>query len=196
MNVALYGRVSTRDKGQDTENQLRQLREFAGKQGWTITKEYVDSLSGKRGDRPHFQAMFAAANKREFDLLLFWSLDRVTREGALATLKYLEQLAAYGVAFRSYTEPYITSVGPFGEAIIGFLACIAKQERERISERVCAGLARAKAQGRVGGRPSALTVSAQAEARKLRAEGKSFQVIADRLHVSKPTIIRLCGTVA
>lgn len=71
--VALYARVSTKDKGQDTENQLRQLRQFAGTQGWVISQEYVDRTTGKRGDRERFQKMFLDASRREFDVLLFWS---------------------------------------------------------------------------------------------------------------------------
>jgi DNA invertase Pin-like site-specific DNA recombinase len=62
--VALYARVSTKDKGQDTENQLRQLREFARTQGWDIVHEYVDRATGKRSDRDQFQKMFVAASKR------------------------------------------------------------------------------------------------------------------------------------
>ena len=67
--VALYARVSTKDKGQDTANQLRQLRDFCSKQGWTITAEYVDRASGKRSDREQFQRMFDGAFKREFDCI-------------------------------------------------------------------------------------------------------------------------------
>lgn len=192
MNVAIYARVSTRDK-QDATNQIRQLREFCAKQDWTVTAEYIDRLSGKSSDRPRFQAMFQAASRREFDLLLFWSLDRMTREGALPTLRYLEQLSTYGVKFRSFTEPYLDTLGVFGEAVVAILGCIAKQERVRLSERVVAGLERARAAGRIGGRPPALTESQQAEARKLRAQNLSFGVIADRLHVSKPTIMRACA---
>jgi DNA invertase Pin-like site-specific DNA recombinase len=74
--IVLCARVSTKDKGQDTENQLAQLREFAAKQDWTIVHEYVDHVSGKTAEkRPQFQAMLAAASRREFDLVLFWSLD-------------------------------------------------------------------------------------------------------------------------
>jgi hypothetical protein len=81
--VAIYGRVSTRDKGQEVENQLAQLREFAAKQGWTISCEYADRESGASRDRIEFQEMFRDAAHRRFDLLLFWSLDRFTREGVL-----------------------------------------------------------------------------------------------------------------
>ena len=94
MNAALYSRVSTRDKGQDAENQLRQLREFCERQGWTIVREFVDHATGKRSDRDEFQAMFAAASRREFDMVLFWSLDRFSREGVYETLQHLQRLTA------------------------------------------------------------------------------------------------------
>jgi len=98
VRVALYSRVSTKDKGQDVRNQTDQLREFCEKQGWRIVQEFMDNASGKRGDRVQFQAMFEAASRREFDAVLFWSLDRFTREGALPTLQYLQRLDAYGIA--------------------------------------------------------------------------------------------------
>lgn len=188
MRVALYARVSTKDKGQDTENQLRQLRDFAKQQGWELAAEYVDRASGKRSDRPQFQAMLTAASQRQFDVLLFWSLDRLTREGALATLRYLEQLSGYGVRYRSFTEQYIDTLGPFGEAVIAILAAIAKQERQRISERVLAGLARAKAQGRAGGRPTVLSPKDRAKAHALRARGQSLRSIANAIGVSHETV--------
>ena len=81
------------------------------------------------------------------DLLLFWSLDRLTREGRYKTLTYLCRLSDTGVKFKSYTEQYIDSLGVFGEAIIGVLTAVAQQERVRISERTKAGLARTRAQG-------------------------------------------------
>jgi len=86
MRVALYARVSTRDKGQETENQLRQLRDFAIHSGWTIVAEYIDHESGKVSDRAEFQRMFEDASRRQFDVLLFWSLDRLSREGATLLL--------------------------------------------------------------------------------------------------------------
>src|SRR5882762_8118145 len=81
--IAIYARVSTKDKGQETANQLSQLREFAAKQGWTIYGEFVDHESGGKSDRAEFQAMFQHASQRKFDLLLFWALDRLSREGVL-----------------------------------------------------------------------------------------------------------------
>src|SRR5215469_15968075 len=179
MRVALYARVSTKDKGQDTENQLRQLRQFAGTQGWTVVHEYVDCATGKRSDREQFQKMFSAASQRQFDVLLFWSLDRLSREGVVETLNHLQRLTGYGVNYRSFSEQYLDSTGIFKEAVIGILAAIAKQERVRISERTIAGLERAKAQGRVGGRPKVADDPKKAQAvRKLRDEGATIRQIA------------------
>src|ERR1035438_5029754 len=80
-------------------------------------------------------------------------LDRFSREGVLPTLKHLELLTSYGVAWKSYTEQYFDSCGIFRDAVISIAATLAKQERLKISERTIAGLQRAKRQGRVGGRP-------------------------------------------
>ena len=137
--AALYGRVSTRDKGQDVENQLAELRRFAASQGWEIQAEYIDHETGKNPDRPQFRRLFAVAAHRGFDVVLFWSLDRLTREGAFETLQRLNTLSSYGVGFRSFTEPYLDSCGVFKDAIIAILGTIAKQERIRIKERVQAG---------------------------------------------------------
>jgi DNA invertase Pin-like site-specific DNA recombinase len=191
--VALYARVSTKDHGQDTENQLRQLREFCLRQNCEIVAEYIDHASGKRGDREAFQQMFAAASRREFDLLMFWSLDRLSREGSLATLQYLERLTDYGVAYRSYTEQFIDSIGPFRDAVIAILASVARQERVRLSERTIAGLQRARAKGRVGGRPR--IVCDQEQVFSLHQAGCSLGNIAARLGVSKSSVARIVAGV-
>jgi len=68
MRAVLYARISTKDKGQDNENQLMQLRAFAKSQGWEVVREYVDKATGKRSDREQFQKMFTSASKREFDV--------------------------------------------------------------------------------------------------------------------------------
>jgi DNA invertase Pin-like site-specific DNA recombinase len=190
--IVLYARVSTKDK-QDATNQLAQLREFAAKQDWTITREYVDHVSGKTAEkRPQFQAMLAAASRRDFDLVLFWSLDRFSREGVLPTLKHLEQLTSYGVAWKSYTEQYFDSCGIFRDAVISIAATLAKQERLKISERTIAGLERARKQGRVGGRPR--LVLDRDQVRRLREEGKSLREISDQMGLSLTTTARILKT--
>jgi DNA invertase Pin-like site-specific DNA recombinase len=187
--VALYARVSTADKGQDTDNQLRQLHEFCNRQGWEIVAEYVDQASGKRGDREQFQAMFAAAGHRKFETVVFWSLDRFSRQGVYETLTYLQRLTSCGVGYRSFCEPFLDSCGTFKDAIISILATLAKQEAVRLSERVVAGLERAKAQGRVGGRPKAICDRNRVLA--LHHAGQSLGQIAIQVGVSKMTVSRI-----
>src|SRR5471032_215484 len=125
LRIALYARVSTRDKGQDHENQLRELREFVERKvndGWTLAHEYVDRVSGKSADRPAFRKMFDAASRKEFDVVVFWSLDRFSREGVLETLQHLKVLTANGVDWFSFREEYLRSIGPFRDAVLAILA--------------------------------------------------------------------------
>ena len=193
MRAAIYARVSTKDGRQDTENQLRQLRAFAETQEWIVVHEYVDRASGKRSDREQFQRMFESASQREFDCLLFWSLDRLSREGTVETLNHLQRLTSYGVNYRSFTEQYLDSTGIFKEAVIGILAAVAKQERVRLSERTIAGLQRAKAQGRVGGRPKAEDADPKlvTKIERLRAQGQSIRAVAAAVKKSPNTVLRL-----
>ena len=151
--VAIYGRVSTKGKGQEVVNQLLVLREFCGKLGYHIYNEYVDHESGGSANRSAFAQMFADAAKRSFDLVLFWSLDRFSREGTRKTIFLLQQLDDCGVRYKSYSEQYIDSSGIFKDVIISLLSTLAAQERVRLSERVTAGLDRARSKGRIGGRP-------------------------------------------
>ena len=183
MRCAIYSRVSTTK--QENENQLTQLREFAKVMGWPTVAEYVDQVTGKHSDRAEFQQMFADASQRKFDILLFWSLDRLSREGALETLQHLNRLTAYGINWRSLTEQYLDSTGLFREAVIAILAVIAKQERIRLSERTRAGLERARRQGKTLGRPR-VKVSADA-VRELRAQKLSWTSIAKTLGIARST---------
>jgi DNA invertase Pin-like site-specific DNA recombinase len=192
--VAIYSRVSTKDKGQDVENQLRQLREFCLRQGYVTVKEYRDYASGKNGDREQFQAMFEAASRREFDILLFWSLDRLSREGVYETLTYLQRLTSLGIGYRSYTEQYLDSCGMFRDAVISILAAVARQERIRLSERTVAGLERARAKGRIGGRPR--VVCDRKKVLVLREAGKSLGQIGAELGLAKTTVSRLLSASA
>src|ERR1700682_2669258 len=132
MRIALYARVSTKDKGQDHENQLRELRAFVERkssEGWHVVHEFVDKASGSTDKRANFQRMFAQASRKEFDMVLFWSLDRFSREGVTETLNHLQRLTSYGVEWFSYREEYLRSVGVFRDAVLAILAAIAKQER-------------------------------------------------------------------
>ena len=194
MVAAIYARVSTADGRQETENQLVQLRQFAETQGWEIVQEYVDHDSGSRSDRPEFRRLFDDASRRKFDVVLFWSLDRFTREGSLETLQYLSRLGSYRVSFRSFTEAYLDSCGFFKDAIIAILGAIAKQERARISERVRAGLDRAKKKGTRSGNPIGRprVIFRRDEALDLRKQGLSWREISRRLGVGSTTVRRAC----
>jgi DNA invertase Pin-like site-specific DNA recombinase len=150
--------------------------------------------SSKRSDREQFQKMFVAASRREFDALAFWSLDRLSREGTVETLNHLQRLTSYGVGYRSFTEQYLDSTGIFKEAVIGILAAVAKQERVRLSERTIAGLERAKAQGRIGGRPRVEDNAATLKSyRKLKASGLSVRKIATKMGISPTTVQKLAA---
>src|SRR5713226_7149717 len=194
MKISLYARVSTKDKGQETENQLVQLRDFAAKQGWQIVREYIDHETGSKSDRAEFQAMFADASRRKFDLLLFWSLDRLSREGALETLQHLQRLTSYGVGYKSFTEQYLDSCGIFKDAVIGILAVIAKQERVRLSERTKAGIAIARSKGHQIGRPRLRTQPT--EIARLKAQGLSLRAIGRELGISEGSVRRLAPAAA
>src|SRR5262249_51543419 len=150
--------------------------------GWVLAQEFVDRASGKSGDRPAFRRLFDAASRKEFDMVLFWSLDRFSREGVLETLQHLQRLSSYGVEGFSYREEYLRSIGVFKEAVLAILAAVAKQERIRLSERVQAGLSRARAQGKALGRPRAAVRSERVL--QLRDRGFSIRRIATETGVS------------
>ena len=189
MRTALYARVSTRDKGQDTENQLAQLRQFCEAKGWTIVAEYVDRTTGKHSDRAQFQRLFQDASQRKFDTVLFWSLDRFSREGVLETLNHLQRLSSHGVGYRSFTEQYLDSCGIFRDAVLSILATIAKQERIRLSERTIAGLERARKEGRVGGRPR-LVVN-RPRVVQMSEDGSTMREIAEEVGISVASVCRI-----
>jgi DNA invertase Pin-like site-specific DNA recombinase len=194
MRVALYGRVSKDDGKQSTENQLDELREFCRRAGSAVVHEYVDRASGKTYDRPQFKRMFEDASKRKFDLVLFWSLDRFSREGVLETLNHLQRLSSWGVDWRSYQEAYFDSCGPFKDVVVSLMATLAKQERLRISERTRAGLRRARREGKILGRPK---VELDADKiRRLRKSGLSLRQIASQERLSLTTVVRALKSVA
>ena len=183
-HVVIYARCSTRD--QETDNQLRQLREYARQQGWTVLEEVVDIGSGSKGraERQGLERLFTLAHQRRMDLVLFWALDRFSREGSRQTIGYLSQLESMGVGFHSFSEPYLSTLGVFSDCIIALLSALAKQERIRIGERTKAGLERAKASGKRLGRPSTVAERSQ-EAKRLKGEGLSMRQVGERMGVSR-----------
>jgi len=127
----------------------------------------------------------AIAHRKAYDILLFWSLDRLSREGSRKTIAYLTILDDAGVAWHSFSEPYISSMGVFADCIISLLSTLAKQEKIRISERTKAGLERTRrVNGTRLGRPKTPPERLK-KALKLRNEGLSYAQIAERLGVSR-----------
>jgi DNA invertase Pin-like site-specific DNA recombinase len=137
---------------QDSVNQLSQLQSFAAGLG-QVVKVYDDCATGKNGDRAEFKQMLTDAGRHRFDCLVFWVLDRSTREGPLKTLLYLEHLSACGVKVRSFSEPWLGRTTVMGELLLPIFAWVAKQKRQRISDRTRAGLETARHKGKRLGRP-------------------------------------------
>jgi DNA invertase Pin-like site-specific DNA recombinase len=191
MKIALYARVSTRDKGQDTENQLLQLRQFCGQQGWVVAGEYVDQKTGRTSDREAFQLLFQHAYEKRFDLCLFWALDRFSREGATDTLQHLRKLSNYGVRWKSFTEQYIDSAGMFAGVIVSLLSTLARQESVRRSERASAAYAKLKQQNRTDHLGRKRLVVDRDKIRAMAAGGTSTRAIAATLKISHTSVHRI-----
>ena len=124
--------------------------------GYPVVREYVEHENGGKGVeyRKALAQVFADAARREFDLLLVWSLDRFSREGMAATIGHLQRLNSHGVSFHSYTEEHLSTDNELVRNILlAALASLAKLEREKISQRTKAGLERARAEGTILGRP-------------------------------------------
>jgi DNA invertase Pin-like site-specific DNA recombinase len=153
IRAACYLRVSS--QGQELENQRTEITPFVARRGWELVSTFEDVVSGGKTekDRPGFAAMLKAAHQRKFDILVFWALDRLTREGTRATLNYLQRLESKGVDYVSYQEQWLDSTGSFRDVMISMFATLAKQERARISERTIAGLKVARAKGKRLERP-------------------------------------------
>lgn len=178
--VLIYTRVSTQD--QEAQNQILQLRDYATAQHWQVVDVVVEVVSGNKSasERTGLGRVLAQAHQRRFDILLFWSLDRLSREGSRQTINYLTQLERFGIHWHSYTESYLSTLGVFSDAIVALLSALARQERIRISERTKAGLERARMNGKRLGRPRSAGARTAA-ARQLRAEGLSYSKIGERL---------------
>jgi putative DNA-invertase from lambdoid prophage Rac len=131
------------------------------------------------------------AAKKEFDVLLFWALDRLSREGSRKTIARLQAFDDAGVKWHSFTEQYLTSMGPFADAIISLLAVLANQEKLRISERTKAGLARVRDGGQRLGRPCTISQHVVEIMREKRAAGVTCRAMAKEFSVSYGRISQL-----
>ena len=182
--VAIYARVSTVYRGQDPETQLLALREYAARRGFVLVGEYIDYASGTREDRPQYRALLEMARKRQIDVVLVWRYDRFARS-TQALVHALKEFHSLGVDFISAQENIDTTT-PQGEMIFTVMASLAQFESALMSERVKAGMARAKAQGkRISRAPIAKQVQERIAA--LHAQGLSIQQIRKQLCIAYGT---------
>lgn len=149
---AIYSRVSTGE--QDTENQTLVLKQWAERRNMELVEVYLeDQTAWKAGHQRELARLVRDAKRRNFDVVLVWALDRLSREGPLAILTLVNRLGRYGVNVLSYQEPWTEAPGELGELLLALAGWVAKAESQRRSERTKAGLARAKHQGIKLGRP-------------------------------------------
>ena len=186
--VGLYARVSTFDQ-HTIPLQIRALREYAARRGWTIALQVKEVGSGAV-QRQLREKLLDAARRREIDIVLVWRLDRWGRSvtDLLATLQELEHL---GVGFVSLTEA-LDLTTPAGRAMAGLLAIFSEFEREVLRERTRAGLAQARLNGKRLGRPATAAVHA-AEIQKLHRAGVSKSEIARRVQIGRTSVRRILG---
>ena len=187
MKAALYARVSTKDKGQNPENQLLPMRQLAKERGWTITNEYVEheSASG-RVRRRQYEAMMREATSDQYNVLVFWSLDRFSREGVAQTLLDLQRLTKAGVMWVSLQDPIPDEPGPIRDLVISIMASLAQLETNRRSERAKAAIRRIKAKGGSWGRQR-VSVDLDELARLYRQD-YSISALAKHFGASRGTI--------
>lgn len=186
MRVALYARVSILN-GQNPENQLGELREYASRRGWEVIDEYVDAgVSGSKDSRPSLNRLMSHAHQRKFDGICVWKLDRFGR-----SLKHLvtaiSELEALGVTFISLKDNWDLST-PSGRLMFQIVGAMAEFERELIRERIRAGMRRRKLEGYVLGR-APLNVDHKAIVAD-RVRGMSLTQVARKYSVSRATVVR------
>lgn len=189
MKVAIYVRVSTNE--QTTENQVLELKAWAGRAGHEIVAIYDDNgVSGAKGreHRVEFDKLLKGAVRREFDLVAAWSVDRLGRS-LQDLIGFLQELHGSGVDLYLHQQALDTTT-PGGRAMFQMMGVFAEFERSMISERVKSGLARAKSNGKTLGRPK---VSDEVEERivSMRSQGKGMLAIAKELGIGTSTVQRV-----
>ena len=173
MKAAIWTRVSTGE--QDASNQLPAIHSYAEGRGLEIVQTYTVQESAWRGaHQTALSQVYAQARAGMFSVLLVWSLDRLSREGVAATLEIVNRLAQYKVKVWSIQEAWTEVGGPLQELLLSIVAWVARQESERRSERTKAGLERARANGKVLGRPDG------AKDKKQRKQSGYYARWADR----------------
>lgn len=187
--VAIYARVST--DGQTTENQLQELQAVADRNGWEVVTRFVDhGISGAKGrdQRPQLDAMLKGAIRRDFDLVMSWSVDRLGRS-LKHLIELLSEIEAKGVDLYLHQQGLDTTT-PAGKAMFQMLGVFAEFERAMISDRVKAGLTRAKATGKTLGRPK-VSAGIEAAIRAERLKGTGIKTTAKRVGASVSVVQRV-----
>src|SRR6516225_7525162 len=184
--VGLYARVSTHDQ-QTLSLQMRAMREYAIRRGWTIAAQIKEVGSGATA-REQREDLLAAARRRDIDAVLVWRLDRWGRS-LVDLVVTLKELAELGVGFVSLTEA-LDLTTPTGRAMAGLLSVFAEFEHEILRERIRAGLAQARKNGRRLGRPLTAALHAD-QVRKFHRAGISKAEIARRLKIGRTSVRRI-----
>ena len=185
MNVAAYARVST--EHQELDVQFAEIRQYVTLRGWTLVATYAEVASGAKGTRPEFRRLLADAARRKFAAVIVQRFDRAARS-VKQLVETLDHLRRCRVAFVSIKEDVDTST-PAGELIFHVMAAIGQFERALIGDRIRSGLQRARALGKVVGRPRTGIHADQVLA--LRREGFSYRAIGRRLTISPALAHRL-----
>ncbi len=183
--VAAYARVST--DSQDLEVQFSEIRQNITQRGWVLVATYSDVASGAKENRLEFRQLLADAARRRFEAVIVQRFDRAARS-VKQLVETLDHLRRCRVAFVSIKEDVDTSTAA-GELIFHVMAAIGQFERALIGDRIRSRLLRARALGKVLGRPRAAVRGDQVLA--LRSKGHSYRVIARRLRISAALAHRL-----
>jgi DNA invertase Pin-like site-specific DNA recombinase len=187
--AAIYTRVST-DK-QTIENQLRSLREIAQRRGWEIVGEYKDAgISGAKGrdQRPGLDQMLADAQRRRFDVVMAWAIDRIGRS-LIDLLGTIQSLEACGVDLY-LDQQAIDTTTPMGKLMFQVTGAFAEFERSMIRQRINAGLKRAVAEGKQLGRPQ-IEPEMERKIRAMLAKGVGINSVARELGVGNSVVERI-----
>ena len=189
MKVCIYSRTSHFES--NPENQLNELREIANRNNWTVIHEYTDrGISGAKGrdKRPQFDAMIKSAMRKDFDLVMFWAVDRASR--SLSHLvEMMEDLDSKKVNMYFHQQSIDTST-PSGKAMIQMAGVFASYERSMIRERILASHARARAEGKTIGRPSQINDALITSIKFMREKGIGIKKIAKELSVGVGTVYK------
>ena len=197
--AAIYARISTHEGKQHLKNQLDVCREFIRRSpeldpgiAWNGNgchiPEYCDTDSGAEPNRPALRQMLKDAAALRFDVLVVFDLSRLTREGPARAFEYIQKLTSYGCEFISVNEAHFRTAGVAGELLISIAAYFASEERRSIRERIRAGITRARAQGKILGRPTHQINPARLLA--LKKAGLSIRQIAAALDCSRSSVQR------